>query len=676
MNLSWFLLQTGGPHMKLSAGLVVAAAVLALAPPSWAAPGDLDLSFGVGGKTVAPLDAEDGGRWHAAPAADGKVVIAGHAASLSNGDPGFSLGRLNSDGSLDASFADMGIQSTAVPGATFVDSALGMQSDGKIVVGGSSLSSACGETGLCVILARYNSGGSLDTSFGVAGVAKISIGSMFGTGSGGTFDLALQGDGKIVVVGGTPNSWASGSGFEFSLARLNSDGSLDTGFGSAGEQMTDLGSPGDHATSVAIQPNGKILVTGQSGSADARDFAVARYNSDGSLDTSFSGDGWTTTDFGGIDDIPTDMALQEDGRIVVVGGTSLDGEGDFAVARYQADGASDSSFSGDGKLLTDLGSDIDFAYSVAIQSDGRLVVAGSAAAEGVTQRDFAVARYDSSGTLDGGFAPGGWITTDFGFSPVAVASSVLIQPDSTLVVAGRSCNGPQCQAAVARLLGGDSPPDTIPPETTITSGPEGVVATHTPTFGFASSEPGSTFQCRVDSQAFVSCSSPHTVSPLNAGAHVFEVRAIDGSGNIDPTPATRAFTVELPGPPSNPPSQTVPPKPPAVAKLTNLKLSKKKITSRQRATLIFKLSAAARVKVSIFKTKGGVRKGKRCVKPGKARRGKRCALRVASLTRSLKAGARTVRLPKLRAGRHRIVVVQADTTTSRGLVVRRSPPRR
>ncbi len=672
MNLSWFLLQTGGPHMKLSAGLVVAVAALALAPPSLAAPGDLDPSFGVGGKTVAPLDAEYGGRWHAAPAAGGKVVIAGHAASLSNGDPGFSLGWLNPDGSLDTSFADMGVQTTAVPGATFVASDLVVQSDGKIVVGGSSLSSGCGETGLCVILARYNSGGSLDTSFGVAGVAKISIGSMFGTGSGGTFDLALQGDGKIVVVGGTPNSWASGSGFEFSLARLNSDGSLDTDFGSAGEQMTDLGSPGDHATSVAIQPNGKILVAGQSGSADARDFAVARYNSDGSLDTSFSGDGWTTTDFGGIDDIPTDVALQEDGRIVVVGGTSLDYEGDFAIARYQGNGAPDSSFSGDGKLLTDLGSDLDFAYSVAIQSDHRLVVAGSTAAgSNISLRDFAVARYNVNGTLDGGFAPSGWLSTDFGL-PVEVASSVLIQPDSRLLVAGRSCNGSQCQAAVARLLGGDSPPDTIPPETTITSGPEGVVATQTPTFGFASSEAGSTFQCRVDSQAFVSCSSPHTVSPQNSGAHVFEVRAIDGSGNIDPTPATRAFTVEQPAQPNNPPSQPAPPKPPAVAQLTNLKLSKKTITSRQRATLSFKLSAAARVKVSIFKTKGGVRKGKRCVKPGKARRGKRCDLQVASLSRSLRSGTQKVKLPRLGVGRHRVVISGGVVSASLRVIVRRS----
>jgi hypothetical protein len=100
-----------------------------------------------------------------------------------------------------------------------------------------------------------------------------------------------------------------------------------------------------------------------------------------------------------------------------------------------------------------------------------------------------------------------------------------------------------------------TPIDTTPPNTTITSGPSGVIATSTPSFAFTSSEPGSTFQCRIDAGAFASCSSPFTASTLSEGPHVFEVRAIDSSGNVDPTPAAASFTVDLPdGPPPTPPS--------------------------------------------------------------------------------------------------------------------------
>jgi len=210
-------------------------------------------------------------------------------------------------------------------------------------------------------------------------------------GSDYGFSVALQPDGKIVVAG-----YAGG---DFALARYNSDGALDTSFGSGGKVTTDFGgSYHPDGFSVALQPDGKIVVAGYAGG----DFALARYNSDGALDTSFGSGGKVTTDFGGSD-AGYSVALQPDGKIVVAGYAGLD----FALARYNSDGALDTSFGTGGKVTTDFSGGRDVGYSVALQPDGKIVVAGYA---GV---DFALARYNSDGALDTSFGSGGKVTTDF-----------------------------------------------------------------------------------------------------------------------------------------------------------------------------------------------------------------------------------------------------------------------
>ena len=214
--------------------------------------------------------------------------------------------------------------------------------------------------------------------------------------------MAIQSDGKIVAVGR-----AGGTGFRFALARYNPDGSLDMSFSGGGFETTDFGAGDDEATAVALQGNGKIVVVGVAGGGD---FALARYNPNGSLDTSFSGDGKQTTDFG-ADDEANGVALQGDGKIVAVGGGGAGG--DFALARYNPNGSLDTSFSGDGRQTTDFGGDDDQAAGVALQS-GKIVAVGFVGCTCPRRPDFVLARYNPNGSLDTSFSGDGKQTTNFG----------------------------------------------------------------------------------------------------------------------------------------------------------------------------------------------------------------------------------------------------------------------
>jgi uncharacterized delta-60 repeat protein len=178
---------------------------------------------------------------------------------------------------------------------------------------------------------------------------------------------------------------------DFALARYNANGSLDTSFSGDGVQMTDFGDFGDRAIGVELQADGKIVAVGRAGGT--ADFALARYNTNGSLDTSFSGDGKQTTDFGvGAGVGANGVALQVDGKIVVAGlaGGGATGN-DFALTRYNPDGSLDPSFSGDGKRRTNLGGS-DGANGVALQGDGKIVAVGVGLGTDGTS-DFALARY-------------------------------------------------------------------------------------------------------------------------------------------------------------------------------------------------------------------------------------------------------------------------------------------
>lgn len=300
--------------------------------------------------------------------------------------------------------------------------AAAIQSDGKLVAAGYATSGQ----GVGFALVRYNPDGSLDTSFDTDGKVTTA----FPQNSGNAFAIAIQPDGKIIAAG-----VAAGAFTDFALARYNADGSLDTTFDTDGKVTTDFNITTDQAQAVAIQPDGKIIVAGYTGSGQSLDFALARYNADGSLDTTFDTDGKVTTDFGSSTDLAQAIAIQPDGKVVAVGYTAIGATVNFAVARYNPDGSLDTSFDTDGKVATDFSNDIDQAHAVAIQSDGKIVVAGHATpATGNQLFDFGVARYNPDGSLDTTFDTDGKVMTDFGFNDVAQA--IAIQPGDKIVIVG------------------------------------------------------------------------------------------------------------------------------------------------------------------------------------------------------------------------------------------------
>ncbi|HET9492820.1 MAG TPA: S-layer homology domain-containing protein, partial [Chloroflexia bacterium] len=308
--------------------------------------------------------------------------------------------------------------------------------------------------------------------------------------------VAIQDDGKIVMAGHA-NS-VSSSNVNFCLIRMNSDGSIDNTFDGDGIVTTDFFGNTDEAHAVALQA-GKIVVAGYAQvNGFNYDFALARYNPNGSLDTTFSGDGKATVDIFGGDDGAFAMALQPDGQIVAAGGAFYEPSSyNFAVARLLSNGDLDTGFGVGGIKVEDLGGGgIDNANAVAIQPDGRIVLAGFAPVGGVNR--FALARFATNGFLDPGFGGGdGWLTTGFGGgSGDTRANGIAIQSDSRIVVAGTADMGStnNYDYALARYLSGLEPPPTPTFTPVATQTPGGPTATPTScALQFPDVPPGSTF---------------------------------------------------------------------------------------------------------------------------------------------------------------------------------------
>lgn len=234
-------------------------------------------------------------------------------------------------------------------------------------------------------------------------------------------------------------------------------GTLDPTFGSGGTVATDFARKVDLAQGVAVQGDGKIVAVGWATVGGAYRFGVARYNADGSLDGTFGSGGKVTTAFGGVEDTASAVAIQGDGKIVVAGTTDSNGNLNyqFALARYNPDGTLDSGFGTGGKVTTSFFGTYLSAHAVALQTDGKIVVAGFAGNSfvGLTDGQFGVARYNTNGSLAGGFGGSGWVVTDFG-GTISNATSVAIQADGTIVVAGYSNAGASNTQdfAIARYL--------------------------------------------------------------------------------------------------------------------------------------------------------------------------------------------------------------------------------
>jgi uncharacterized delta-60 repeat protein len=275
-------------------------------------------------------------------------------------------------------------------------------------------------------VARYNRDGSLDSSFGGDGVAGYS----FDAYNDNATTVAIQPDGKIVVAGDVFTRQSLS--YDFALVRFNSDGSLDFSFGSRGEVLLDFYGLEDRIYGVAIQPDGKIIAAGWCDAGGGNDFALARFNPGGSVDTSFGSQGRVNTDFFHSSDTATAVAIQSDGRIVLAGSES----GNFALARYNSDGMLDPTFGAEGKVNTDFHNDWDWANALVIEPDGKILVAGYAGSGAASVNyDFALARYNADGSFDPSFGDEGRVSTDF-FGNVDSAYDILIQPDGHIIVTG------------------------------------------------------------------------------------------------------------------------------------------------------------------------------------------------------------------------------------------------
>jgi uncharacterized delta-60 repeat protein len=357
--------------------------------------GSLDKRFGNNGKITTDFFRNVDSISALAIQPDGKIVVAGVAQLAGTGGTPrvFALARYTSDGRPDSSFGNGGSLTTSFGGTFAAASAIMLQPDGKIVVAGTAdFNPRVPNSGLDFAVARYNSNGILDASFGDAG--KI-VYDFFGS-----FDqanaAALQPDGKIIVVGSASyDSFNRDIGF--ALTRFNADGTTDFGFGSGGKQITDFFDAGAKANGVVLQPDGRFVVAGTASDSATRpvatDFALARYNSDGSLDSSFGTAGETSIPFS---DSATEQAnalvLAPDGKIIVAGTAfkTFSAPPDFALRRYNSDGSIDTSFGVNGSITTDFAAGTDNAQAVAIQANGNVVTAGRAFR---SDFDLALARY-------------------------------------------------------------------------------------------------------------------------------------------------------------------------------------------------------------------------------------------------------------------------------------------
>ncbi len=398
------------------------------------APGSLCLDFGSNGTVTTDFVGEIDNANAVVLQPDGKIIAVGRAQSGGNND--FALARYNSDGSLDPTFGTGGLVITLFGGNDIANAAV-LQPDGKII--------AVGQISGLFGLVRYNSDGSLDPTFGTGGFVIT-------PGTGIARAAVLQPDGKIIAVG----QFSA----DFGLARYNSDGSLDTTFGTGGLVTTNFGGV-DRARAVVLQPNGKIIAAGQARSGGIDDFALARYNSDGSLDPTFGAGGLVRTDFAGEDDSARSVVLQSDGKIIAAGLVGSGGIDDFGLARYNSDGSLDPTFGTGGLVTTDFAGGDDRAFALVLQPDGQIIAVGLVNSGG--NNDFGLARYNSNGSLDLTFGTGGLVTTGF-IGGDAIPRAAVLQPDGKLIAVGEATSGGSLDFALVCYESGLLPVWFIKPE--------------------------------------------------------------------------------------------------------------------------------------------------------------------------------------------------------------------
>ncbi len=338
----------------------------------------------------------------------------------------FAVAKLTPAGILDTSFGGDGFVTTGVVGSYAVgDSAFGVveQADGKIIVGGSLNFQNQGD----VALVRYLADGSVDTTYGDRGVAIIDIGNEIGY----EFDVTMQADGKVIVAGPTTIDFDN----SFAVARVNTDGTLDNTFGTNGTAVVSANG-NIYATAVVVQNDGKIVIGGYGYTNEGR-YILTRLNPDGSMDDDFG-----MQFYSGFSGTIEDLAMQGT-KIIVTGGNNGDAA---ATLRINEDGTRDFTFGNNGVAFTNLSFQYESGTEVVVQPDNKIVIASSDRVGNTS--DWAVERYNANGTLDTSFGNNGLFTLDVtgGFDGDAL-NTLALQADGKILIGGHSDN----QFKVGRL---------------------------------------------------------------------------------------------------------------------------------------------------------------------------------------------------------------------------------
>jgi uncharacterized delta-60 repeat protein len=325
-----------------------------------------DINFGIGGKAPRLLNSIQS----VALQPDGKILAVGTVKSGTNVN--FGLARYTADGMPDATFGNGGVVGTDFFGFQDEAFAIGLQADGRIVVGGYAKTTlTTGDSAL----ACFNASGTPDFTFGIGG--KLNLHLFFLPGFSEPFesirDLVIQPDGRIVTVGASENACT--------FARFQANGIPDNSFGVGGKMQPQL--PGaSTASAVVLQLDGRLLISGSVVITNGgSDLMMMRLLADGTPDSSFGNGGLAYTDFNGKTDTGTQLVLLQDGRILQVGQANTGNVNDFvyrdfALVCFKPDGTRDNTFGNDGKVITDFLNDYDHAYAIGVQTNGRIIVGG------------------------------------------------------------------------------------------------------------------------------------------------------------------------------------------------------------------------------------------------------------------------------------------------------------
>jgi uncharacterized delta-60 repeat protein len=402
----------------------VTAVALAAPATSLAAEGDLDQSFGAAGKVITPIGTSTDEANGVAIDSQGRIVAAGRSFSGGTAFHDFSLARYEPNGGLDAGFGTAG--GTVISGfGTNADdqgNATAIDSQGRIVVVGVTNSGANDD----FAVARFNPNGTPDLGFSGTGRVTLPI----GTGDDAANAVAIDSQDRIVAAGSTANA----SNDDFALVRFQTNGTPDPAFGAGGKVTSPIGPGDDVALAVAIDSQGRIVAAGRSenGSGDS-DVAVARYDVNGNPDVTFNGSGTVTAGFNaGAFDRASAVAIDSQGRIVTAGRTFNGTDNDFALTRFTSAGSLDTTFNGTGKVTTPIVNGDDQAQGVAIDHLGKIVAVGLSF---VSSADFSLVRYNADGSLDTTFNGSGKVTTSFTAGNDA-GRAVAIDQQQRIVVAG------------------------------------------------------------------------------------------------------------------------------------------------------------------------------------------------------------------------------------------------